>query len=279
MKASPECYHCLQKSIYQAAELATGDEQIKANAIREGLKTLAENFSLNKVSITIAAEVHRVVREITRNADPYLKIKEKEITLAKELCRELNPEYEKDFRNCLKLAVKGNAMDFFKPLDAVKENMKQPLDFVIDDSEQFQVKLKNARKVLYLADNAGEVLLDLPLVRLMSQSAQIIYVVKASPVLNDITLEDLRRMGLKDKFSRVITTGTATPGVDFSLASDEFKGEFKSADLVFAKGMAYYESLSELPATGRFFHCLMAKCKPVADSLKLPLNSYVALFR
>jgi len=77
----------------------------------------------------------------------------------------------------------------------------------------------------------------------------------------------------------VITTGTATPGIIFSQASDEFKREFQSADLIFAKGMGYYESLSELPAQGKVFYCLMAKCQPVADSLKVPLNSYVALLR
>lgn len=277
MKAALDCYQCLQRSIYQAAELATEDKQIKAKAIREALRTLEENFSFDKVSITIATEIHRVIREITHNPDPYLEVKEREIVVAKELCREIGSDYGDDLRNCLRLAAKGNAIDFFKPLDTVREDMKQPLDFAIDDSGQFLAKFRDASKVLYLADNAGEVLLDLPLVRLMSQSAEVIYVVKASPVLNDITLGDLRRIGLQDKFGRVITTGTATPGIDFSLASSEFKAEFESADLVVAKGMAYYESLSELPARGKFFHCLMAKCKPVADSLKVPLNSYVAL--
>ncbi len=78
---------------------------------------------------------------------------------------------------------------------------------------------------------------------------------------------------------KIITTGTATPGIDFSQASAEFKREFGIADLVFAKGMGYYESLSELPAEGRVFYCFRAKCQPVADSLGVPLNSYVAMLR
>lgn len=103
--------------------------------------------------------------------------------------------------------------------------------------------------------------------------------VKASPVQDDVTPEDIRQAGLEAEFGKVITTGTATPGIDFSVASAQFKHEFESADLIFAKGMGYYESLSELPARGRVFHCLMAKCEPVADSLRVPLNSYVAMLR
>jgi uncharacterized protein with ATP-grasp and redox domains len=114
---------------------------------------------------------------------------------------------------------------------------------------------------------------------LMRRWASVAYVVKALPVQDDVTLEDIRRAGLEAEFGEIITTGTATPGIDFSLASEEFKREFGSADLIFAKGMGYYESLSELPAEDRVFYCLRAKCQPVADSLKVPLNSYVAILR
>lgn len=279
MKATKECYPCLQRLIYQAAQLATGDEQLQARAVREALRILEQGFSCDQVSIIIATELHRMVREITGNDDPYREMKEREVVVAQELYGEISAENFSDFRDCLELAARANAIDFFRPLDTVKEDLKKPLRFAIDHSKQFEAKLKAANKVLYLADNAGEALLDLPLITLMEQSAQVTYVVKASPVQNDITLEDLKRAGIEGQFSRVITTGTATPGIVFSQASHEFKQEFQSADLIFAKGMGYWESLSELPARGRVFYCLMAKCQPVADSLKVPLNSYVALLR
>ena len=277
MKTTIDCYPCLQRLVYQAAQLATADKELQARAVREGLKVLEKNFSCDGVSIVVAAELHRVIKEITGNNDPYREMKERETIVAKELYREISAENFDDFSNCLELAARANAIDFFRPLDTVKEDLKKPLRFTIDHSEQFEAKLRAANRVLYLADNAGEALLDLPLITLMGQSTQVTYVVKASPVQNDITLEDLRRAGMEDKLGRVITTGTATPGIVFSQASHEFKQEFQSADLVFAKGMGYWESLSELPAQGRVFYCLMAKCKPVADSLGVPLNSYVAL--
>ncbi|PIW40244.1 MAG: hypothetical protein COW22_02815, partial [Chloroflexi bacterium CG15_BIG_FIL_POST_REV_8_21_14_020_46_15] len=74
-------------------------------------------------------------------------------------------------------------------------------------------------------------------------------------------------------------TGVASPGVILDWASEQFREEFEAADLVFAKGMGHYESLSELPGQGKVFYCLMAKCRPVANSLGVPLNSYVAMLR
>jgi len=70
MKAASECYQCLRRSVYQAARLATSDEEVKADAIRERLRVVDENFSTNALTIAIAAEIHRVAKEITKNPDP-----------------------------------------------------------------------------------------------------------------------------------------------------------------------------------------------------------------
>ena len=278
MKASKYCYECLQKLACQAVELAVNDEPTKAIATDESLKILGDNFSLDGVSIVVATKIHDAVKKITGNTDPYRQMKDKEIAVARELTKQIEVESD-SFINCLEFAALGNTIDFFKPLDVIRQDMKGQVNFVIDDSEQFEAELKHARRVLYLADNTGEVFFDLPLLTWMRQRASVAYVVKAAPVQDDVTMEDVRRSGLEAELGEIITTGTATPGIDFLLASAEFKREFNSADLIFAKGMGYYESLSELPAEGRVFYCLRAKCQPVADSLGVPLNSYVAMLR
>jgi uncharacterized protein with ATP-grasp and redox domains len=71
----------------------------------------------------------------------------------------------------------------------------------------------------------------------------------------------------------------ATPGVIFESASIEFRREFGSADLVLAKGMGHWEGLTELPPMNKVLHCSMAKCSPVAASMGVPLNSFVAILR
>jgi len=278
MKATKYCYECLQKLACQAADLASDDEPTKARATEESLKILQDNFSTDGVSIVVATKIHDAIKQITQNPDPYREMKDKEIAVARELSRQKKVD-PRSFISCLRFAALGNTIDFFKPLDVIRQDMKGEVDFVIDDSEQFEVKLRHAGRVIYLADNAGEMFFDSPLIGWMRQWASVAYVVKAAPVQDDVTLEDIRRAGLEAELGEIITTGTATPGIDFSLASAEFKREFHSADLIFAKGMGYYESLTELPAEGRVFHCFRAKCQPVADSLGVPLNSYVAMLR
>jgi uncharacterized protein with ATP-grasp and redox domains len=279
MKLAPGCYECLRRLIHQAAELATDDVALRQRAINEAMKILDDEFSCSQLSIVIATKIHRVVREVTHNSDPYRAMKEREMTLARELYPQLRPRYKNDLRDYLKLAAAANAIDFFREPGSIKEDIRKPVSFAVDDSEQFEAKLKNADKVLYLADNAGELYFDLPLVKWMRQFAQVTYVVKPSPVQDDLTLEDVRRSGLEGEFGKVISTGIASPGVVFSLASARLKQEFESADLIFAKGMGHYEALSELPPEGRVFYCLKAKCQPVADSLGVPINSYVAMLQ
>ncbi len=279
MKISLECYECLQRLIHQAATLATDNNLLKQKAIEEALRILDDEFSYDQISIVIATKIHQVIKEITHNPDPYRVMKEKEMAIARELYPEIRLQYKDDFEGCLKLATAANAIDFFREPGIIKEDLRKSISFTIDDSPRFEAKLRKASKVLYLADNAGEVYFDLPLVKWLRQFADVIYVVKPSPVQNDATLEDISHVGLASDFGKVITTGVASPGIVFALASTQFKQEFESADLIFAKGMGHYEALSELAEHGKFFYCLMAKCKPVADSLVVPMNSYVAMLQ
>jgi len=279
MKLSNSCYECLKRLVYQTAKLATGDNQMEEKAITESLKVLDANFSPDEVSIVVATKLHDTIKEVTQNPDPYREMKDREIAAAREIYHEVKSKYKNDFRGFLELAALGNTLDFFRPLDVIRKDMRRGVRFTIDTTERFEHKLKGPGRVLYLADNAGEVFFDLPLVTWMRRFASVTYVIKAAPVQNDITIEDIRRAGLEAELGDIMDTGTATPGIDFSLASDEFKREFAEADLIFAKGMGYYESLSELEQDGRILYCLIAKCQPVADSLKVPLNSFVTMLR
>ena len=285
MKLAPGCYECIRRLIHQAAELATDDVSLRRRAISRSMKTLDDEFSYRKTSLGIATKIHKIVREVTGNPDPYRGMKERETVLARELYAELSSREKRsnpgrdELGDRLQLAAAANALDFFKEHDSIRDDIREPVRFVQDDSEQLETKLRDASTVLYLADNAGEPYFDLPLVKWMKRFAQVTYVVKPSPVQNDLTLDDVRRSGLEADLGRVTSTGVASPGVVFSLASAQFKREFESADLVFAKGMGHYEALSELSPEGRIFHCLKAKCQPVADSLGVPLNSYVAILR
>ena len=276
MKVQPECYECLAKLARDAANLASDDAQIREGAGIAALQVLENEFSPDVVSIEIATKMHDVIKKMSKNADPYRKIKNKEIRQARKLFMDVNKLYKDGFKDKLRLAVFGNSMDFFRPVQHIDATEK--VQFAIDESDLLLERLKSARRVLYLADNAGEAYFDMPLYEMMCQYSDVAYVVKSRPVQNDITEEELLLAGLQGKFSKILKTGTATPGVILSQASAEFKQAFDEADLIFAKGMGYYEALHELPRQGRVFHCLKAKCRPVAKSIGVPLDSFVAMF-
>ncbi|MCX6005087.1 MAG: ARMT1-like domain-containing protein [Chloroflexi bacterium] len=280
MRISTPCNLCLSKLVIQAADLATGHAAVRELARNRAETVLSEKFKPGSISIVIAAELHEVIKRTTGNPDPYRQMKNSEIDMAGKLFNIIKDRYEENFQDYLKLAALGNAIDFFRPVEEVKQEMAgKKIDFAIDDSALLEAKVRGSRWILFLADNAGEIFFDVPLLQLMRQHARVTFVVKAAPVQNDITMEDIKRAGLVDTIGETMTTGTATPGIDFSVASQEFIQAFERADFVFAKGMGYYETLEELPQSNRIFYCLKAKCQPVADSLNVPLHSYVAMLR
>jgi len=279
MKALDICYPCLCRLVKQAVGLATDDESLRAEAEKAGLKIVDDNFSPEILTLEIATKIHRAVKEITGNPEPYRRMKDEEMRLSRELIEELKPSYPDSFKGYLALSALGNSIDFFRSLDEIKKDMQTPLTFLVDESDGFEARLAGAKDILFLADNAGELYFDLPLVKHLQQYAPVTYVVKEAPIQNDVTREDVRLAGLDGQLGRIITTGQATPGVIFSSASEEFKRAYMDASLVLAKGMGYYEGLSELPPDDRVLHCTMAKCQPVADSMGVPLGSYVAMYR
>ncbi|MEM2925562.1 MAG: ARMT1-like domain-containing protein [Methanocellales archaeon] len=275
MKASEECYSCLKRLAIQASSLATENLELRRLIEEQCLKLLNRKFSLNIVPAEIANEMHRITRRLSGNKDPYKKFKAREIEISRRVFEAIRNRASHSLRSCIELAVLGNASDFFRDLKDVE--LESKVIFAIDDIAIAEEKLLRAKKILYLADNAGEVFFDIPLLNKLREYGEVIYAVKQSAVQNDLTIEDLREIDLAIDIERVITTGTDTVGIDLSIASEEFKAEFKSADLIFAKGMGNYETLSELPKEGRFLFILIAKCLPVARSINVPLNSYIAM--
>jgi uncharacterized protein with ATP-grasp and redox domains len=277
MRVSDECHDCLSNLATQASAFAADDPALREDSRRAAVKVLDEKLKPGVVSIEIATPMHHVIKHVSGNRDPYRKFKDIEISEARKLFAQVRDSYREGFVEYLRLAAMGNAIDFFRPIEELrKEARENRLDFTIDDSGLLEGKVKQSKLVLYLADNTGEVYFDMPLLNLMRRYTRTVYVVKEQPVQNDVTIDDIKKAGALKEAGEVMTTGTATPGVLFALASDEFKKAFEQADFIFAKGMGYYETLEELEPRGRIFFCLKAKCGPVARSLGVPLNSYVA---
>jgi hypothetical protein len=111
MKVSPECYDCLGRLICQAVRLATSDELLRQKAMEKARNVLDQEFSGEQISIAIATKLHKVIREIAGNPDPYRTVKEDELMVAGELFSRVKVQYN-TINGCIKLAVVANDIDF-----------------------------------------------------------------------------------------------------------------------------------------------------------------------
>ncbi len=137
-----------------------------------------------------------------------------------------------------------------------------------------------------MTDNAGEIIFDYILIKeLQELGKEITVAVKETPVLNDATLEDAIDAGLLELAEKsnskvkVITTGTDHVGIILSETPKDFLDIFNNSELIIAKGMGYYESLSEEPIPCPIAHLFKVKCRSVAEDLILEIKKNVALLR
>ncbi len=255
--------------------MATNDQPLRKKAKTISLEILKTRFYSGTVSTHIASEVHRVIRGVTNNSDPYESMKKRETQIAEQTIAEININPHCNMKVYINLALQGNSIDFFLDAKTIVENLNKPVMLAIDEIGEVEQSVDKAKKILYLADNAGECYFDLPLLQHLRNKAETVYVVRGSPVQNDITLKDVEVAGLKGEIGTVITTGNDFVGLDLETSSEEFRREFERADLIIAKGMGYYETITEMEGQGKVAFLLKTKCQPVADSLCVPLNSYV----
>ena len=133
----------------------------------------------------------------------------------------------------------------------------------------------SAKSILYLADNAGEIVFDRLLIERLDVE-KVTLAVKGAPVINDATLEDAEQADLVG-FVQVITNGCDAPGTMLEQCSAEFRERLAGCDVVIAKGQANYETLSLSPQN--IFFVLKAKCPVIARDIGCKQGSLVVLHR
>ena len=128
-----------------------------------------------------------------------------------------------------------------------------------------------------MADNAGEIVFDTILVeQLKNMGLMVTYAVKGAPVINDATLNDIEISGMDKIADKIITTGTDAVGLLVKEVSPEFLKIYKEAEIVFAKGMGYAETLTEYKLTKPHFLMFRSKCQPVANYFFSPRHKNIA---
>jgi hypothetical protein len=173
-------------------------------------------------------------------------------------------------RTAALLTIAGNIIDYgahhdFNIRRAVDECLNKKL--AIDDLDELRDDLHQARNILYLGDNCGELVFDTLLIKQFNQ--EVTLAVKEKPVINDALPADAEECGLRG-LCRIISNGTDCPGTPLQSCNNEFKKIFSEADLIISKGQGNFETLSE--ATGPIYFLLMVKCEVVASHVAKSAN-------
>jgi len=282
MKTYLECIPCFIKQSLEAARMATDDEDIHEKVLKEVMKHL-ETISFSDSPPELSRDVHKIIKTITKSKDPYKKVKDQSNEMARNLyphLKKLVDEADDSLFMAIKLAIVGNVIDFgasnrFNIEDMIDVAVKQK--FADEAYPQFKKTLEQAKTIIYVADNSGEIFFDKLLIEeLKKRGEKITYVVKANPIINDALIGEAKFAGI-DNLATIIEGDAgqdrSAPGILLRYASKEFLKNFESADMVISKGQGNYESLSNCKR--EVFFLLMIKCPLVAEDIGIDMATLV----
>lgn len=281
MKIFLHCLPCFARQAVESAEMSTDDPEMKEKIIRSALRKASE-IPFDKSPPHMGKEIHKIIKDFLGDIDPYKDLKNLYNKKALDLyprMKEIVASADDPLETAARLAIAGNIIDFgvsvannhFRLMDVINDTLKRP--FAVDQYQEFKLDVINAKKILYAGDNAGEIVFDRILIEeIPGFREKVIYAVKGSPVLNDVTIEDARDTGLTE-IIEVIENGSDAPGTILEDCSDLFLKTYNEADIVIGKGQGNYETLSEF--CEKCFYLLKAKCPVLARDLKVGVGDIV----
>jgi uncharacterized protein with ATP-grasp and redox domains len=228
--------------------------------------------------------IQRVVREITGCEDPYREAKDASNSIALQLYPQLKRMVEESIdplETAIRLSAAGNVIDFAVhsevDLDSIESSIESCLSapMAVNVVADFRAAAERAREILYLGDNAGEIVFDRLVVEELPME-RISFVVKGRPVINDVTLLDAQATGMAEIVA-VIDNGSDIPGTVLEDCSDSFRRRFEAADMIISKGQGNYESLSD--ASRDIFFIFKAKCPVITMDVGCEIGSVVLLHK
>lgn len=264
-----------------AARLSTQDPELHRRVVDE-IGQMLTRVELAKTPPDNAVALYGLIAEITGNPDPFSGLKKQSNEFALSIRHQVSEKIAAagdSLQTALRFAACGNIIDYaaqhtFDATTAMADCENHP--FVIDDYPGLLAEMKKigSAKVLYLADNCGEIVFDGLLIReLQRQGCEVTLAVRGAPIINDATMEDVKACGM-DALCRVIDNGTGCPGTPLADCSTVFQQAFTEADIIISKGMGNFETLSEVAAP--LFFLFMVKCDRVVLHLREMLNGKTA---
>jgi uncharacterized protein with ATP-grasp and redox domains len=283
MRTSLECIPCFFKQALDAAVLAGANKAVQSKILEELTRQILE-FDLAACPSEMGRTLYKLVRRITKKDDPFKEIKRKSNKFALGLYPRLKEKVAKSkdkLLTAIELAIAGNIIDYgIKSLNIDKEIAKilaeedkviRKESKAIFDYPAFRRSLNRAKRILYIGDNAGEIVFDRILIEEL-ESKKITFAVRSEPIINDALLADAYLCGI-DKYARILSSGCAAPGTILGYCTKSFLKAFREAELIISKGQGNFEALAAVPAP--IFFLFRAKCPVVARHLGCKLGDVI----
>lgn len=274
-----ECYFCHLNTVEKLLNKFDTDSESVDNLLSEINLFMQQNWRMNNPSI--AQHINRIAKKHIKISDLY----EKEKNSANQLLLEkyafwesLIQKSKNPFKIAAKLAVIGNVIDYGahtvpeKLESFIISKINEPLE--IDHSDILKTSIEKAGSIVYLGDNAGEIVFDKLFIANMNHP-NVTYVVRGEPVLNDVTINDANYVGI-DTYCKLLPNGSDAPSTLLNICSNELIQLFESADLIISKGQGNFEGLMDCSKNNLFF-LLMAKCTPIAQLIQVKKGSLVIM--
>lgn len=267
MKAYLECVSCVIRQTIEIVQRVVKSEKRRQQILRAVVKKLGsiDVHQMNPPEVTYLA--HQIIHKMTGVKDLYKQLKvqnNREVLELYPYLKKLVKTAKDPLLMAIRLAIAGNIIDYgalaeFDIKKTVKEATKQK--FAVSDYKKFKSDLKKAKSLLYIGDNAGEIVFDRVLVEELIKQVEVVFAVKSKPVLNDVLIADAKMVGM-DKIVRVIESGSDYAGTSLKKGTKEFKQLFRRADIIIAKGQGNFETLDQAP--GNIYFLLKMKCPCLA---------------
>jgi len=278
MQTLLECIPCFVRQAEEAVALSAKNSVLREELLRKILRALADADWEDSPPV-IAQRLHRIIRKETGEPDPYREVKGRMNGLALEAlpcCGESISRAADPYEAAVRVAVAGNLLDSGAKIQIQPENFPHLLatlwerPLAGDPNELFRAAEK-AERILYLADNAGEIVFDRLLLNFLPME-KVTLAVRGRPILNDALRGDAEIAGFTGLVP-VIDNGSDAPGTVLEDCSEEFREAFDRADLIISKGQGNYETLSAVQAP--IFFLFTVKCPIVADQIGEPTGTMV----
>jgi len=286
MKLQSECVTCIIAQVKNVTNMFHLSEEARKAAMDDTHAYLAQ-ANYEGCTPESMGELWQILLHHVGGSDPYAAIK----SLCNQEAMKMLPETrekiaraKEPFTVALKYAIAGNLIDYGLEHPVSLEEQNAQIDaiastsFSIDDSDKLHCVLAQAKTMLYLGDNAGEIVFDKLLIeqiRAYYPKIDISFVVKGSAVLNDVTHIDADEVGMHE-VAHVIDNGDASPGTVLPRTSEAFQRAFAQADVILSKGQGNFESLSGVEKENLFF-LFTAKCDTVCVEAGVPKLSIVCM--